>query len=38
LQGNGRATGRCHTELCNGNDFGWIGTGIYDDEYVKVGD
>jgi hypothetical protein len=39
LQGNGRATGRCYVELRDAsNKMGWLGTGFYNDEYVKTGD
>ena len=34
-----KATGRCYVELRSAaRDMEWIGTGFYDDEYVKVGD
>jgi hypothetical protein len=39
LKGGGRATGRCYVELRNlQKNMEWVGTGYYDDEYVKVGD
>ncbi|MBF6560115.1 MAG: nuclear transport factor 2 family protein [Candidatus Binataceae bacterium] len=39
LKGAGRAEGRCYVELRSAsNDFAWIGTGFYHDEYVKAGD
>lgn len=39
LSGGGHATGRCYVELRDaGNDMNWIGTGFYNDDYVKVGD
>lgn len=39
LKGGGRATGRCYVELRNlKNNMEWVGTGYYDDEYVKSGD
>lgn len=39
LKGNGSATGRCYVELRNfKKNLEWVGTGYYDDEYVKVGD
>jgi hypothetical protein len=39
LQGGGRATGRCYVELRNfKKNLEWVGTGYYEDEYVKVGD
>jgi hypothetical protein len=39
LTGSGRATGRCYVELRNvKQNMKWIGTGFYDDEYIKVGD
>lgn len=39
LHGGGRATGRCYVELRNlKKDMEWIGSGWYDDEYVKAGD
>jgi len=34
-----RATGRCYVELRNlRNNMEWVGSGYYEDEYVKVGD
>lgn len=34
-----RATGRCYVELRDAsNNLNWLGTGFYNDEYVKVGD
>jgi hypothetical protein len=39
LQSRTRATGRCYVELRSAKrDMEWIGTGFYDDEYVKVDD
>jgi hypothetical protein len=39
LKGDGRATGRCYVELRDASDnLKWLGTGYYNDEYVKVGD
>ena len=39
LKGSGRASGRCYVELRDAsNKMGWLGTGFYNDEYVKVGD
>jgi hypothetical protein len=39
LQGASRATGRCYVELRSASrNMEWIGTGFYDDEYVKEGD
>ncbi len=39
LQSKTKATGRCYVELRSGaRDMEWIGTGYYDDEYLKVGD
>jgi hypothetical protein len=39
LTDSDRATGRCYVELRDAsNDLSWLGTGFYDDEYVKVGD
>jgi hypothetical protein len=39
LKDGGRATGRCYVELRDAsNNLGWLGTGLYDDEYVKVGE
>jgi len=39
LRGAGRATGRCYVELRNlKSNLDWVGTGYYDDEYVKDGD
>ena len=39
LQSNTRATGRCYVELRSAaRNMEWIGTGFYDDEYLKVGD
>ena len=39
LQGNGRASGRCYVELRDAsNQMSWLGTGFYNDEYVKSGD
>jgi hypothetical protein len=39
LQGNGRASGRCYVELRNfKQNLEWVGTGYYEDEYIKVGD
>jgi hypothetical protein len=39
LKGGGRASGRCYVELRKASDnMSWLGTGFYNDEYVKVGD
>ena len=39
LKGDGHASGRCYVELRTAADnMNWIGTGFYNDEYVKVGD
>src|ERR1700756_1108387 len=39
LKDNGRATGRCYVEVRNAaDDMNLLGTGYYNDEYVKVGD
>jgi hypothetical protein len=39
LAGSGRATGRCYVELRNfRKNMEWVGSGYYEDEYVKVGD
>ena len=39
LKGQGQASGRCYVELRNASDkMAWLGTGFYNDEYVKVGD
>ena len=39
LKASGRASGRCYVELRDAsNKMGWLGTGFYNDEYVKVGD
>ncbi len=39
LKSNEQASGRCYVELRNASDnMAWLGTGFYDDEYVKVGD
>jgi hypothetical protein len=39
LTGPSRATGRCYVELRDASDnLNWLGTGYYNDEYVKVGD
>ncbi|HLW70975.1 MAG TPA: nuclear transport factor 2 family protein [Candidatus Binataceae bacterium] len=39
LKGNGRASGRCYVEIRDAsNKLSWLGTGFYNDEYVKVGD
>jgi hypothetical protein len=39
LAGGGRATGRCYVELRNlKKNMEWVGSGYYEDEYVKVGD
>jgi hypothetical protein len=36
LKGKTKATGRCYVELRSAiRQFEWIGTGFYDDEYVK---
>ena len=39
LKDDGRASGRCYVELRDANrDFEWVGTGFYNDEYVKQGE
>lgn len=39
LKSGGRANGRCYVELRDAsNNLAWLGTGFYDDEYIKVGD
>ena len=39
MKGNGRASGRCYVEVRNAADnMNLLGTGYYNDEYVKVGD
>jgi hypothetical protein len=39
LRGNDRASGRCYVEVRNATkNFEMLGTGYYNDEYVKVGD
>jgi SnoaL-like protein len=39
LKGGGRASGRCYVEVRNAADnMNLLGTGYYNDEYVKVGD
>jgi hypothetical protein len=39
LKDNGRAIGRCYVEVRNAaDDMNLLGTGYYNDEYVKVGD
>lgn len=39
LKGADRASGRCYVELREAQDnMKWIGTGFYNDEYVKAGD
>ena len=39
LTGANRASGRCYVELRDASDnLNWLGTGYYDDEYIKVGD
>lgn len=39
LKGPARATGRCYVELRSfARAMEWIGSGYYEDEYVKVGD
>jgi hypothetical protein len=39
LHGKTKATGRCYVELRSASrNFEWIGTGFYDDEYVKEGE
>jgi hypothetical protein len=36
LKGKTKASGRCYVELRNAKrQFEWVGTGFYDDEYVK---
>ncbi len=38
LAGSDRATGRCYVELRSlARNMEWIGSGYYEDEYVKVG-
>ena len=37
LEGEGKASGRCYVELRDAQkEFEWIGTGFYDDKYVKT--
>lgn len=39
LKGNGRASGRCYVELRSiSRAMEWIGSGYYEDDYVKTGD
>ena len=39
LKPNGRASGRCYVEVRNATDnMNLLGTGYYNDEYVKAGD
>ncbi len=39
LKGNGRAIGTCYVELREKSGaMNWIGTGYYDDQYLKVGE
>lgn len=39
LSGGGHASGRCYVELRDAShNLNWLGTGYYDDEYVKSGD
>jgi SnoaL-like domain len=39
LKSSSKATGRCSVELRSAaRDMEWVGTGYYDDEYVKVGE
>jgi hypothetical protein len=39
LKDTGHATGTCYVELRDSkHDMKWLGTGYYNDEYVKVGD
>jgi hypothetical protein len=39
LKGNGRASGRCYVEVRDAaQNMNMLGTGYYNDEYVKVGD
>jgi hypothetical protein len=39
LKGNGRASGRCYVEVRDAaKNMELLGTGYYNDEYVKVGD
>jgi hypothetical protein len=39
LKGDGRASGRCYVEVRDASkNFDLLGTGYYNDEYVKVGD
>jgi len=39
LKGNGKASGRCYVEVRDADkNFDLLGTGYYNDEYVKIGD
>jgi len=39
FKGDGRASGRCYVEVRNAADnMNLLGTGYYNDEYVKIGD
>jgi len=39
LKGNGRASGRCYVEVRDAaKNMDLLGTGYYNDEYVRVGD
>ncbi len=39
LRGKGKAIGRCYVELRSATrNMEWIGSGYYEDEYVKVGE
>jgi hypothetical protein len=39
LKGNGRASGRCYVEVRDAaHDMNMLGTGYYNDDYIKVGD
>jgi len=38
LDGNGKASGRCYVEIRDQQkEFEWVGTGFYEDKYVKGG-
>jgi hypothetical protein len=39
LSGPNQASGRCYVELRDAsNNLSWLGTGYYNDEYIKIGD
>jgi hypothetical protein len=39
LAGKDKASGRCYVEIRDGKkNFQWVGSGFYQDEYVKTGD